>query len=588
MLTELASYAYTHGLAMEPGLAPKSARWAIWLNGEGEFIDILDLRTPEGDRTFPHCPELKQNELIAGGVTRSHFLLDTVEVVALLGADRLDEAKRKKLLTKHEYFVGLLEDAAADCPVLGICAGFLRDEENLRVVRERLAAAKAKSTDKITFQVGMDFPIASSDWHAWWRKFRANLGGNGAKGDRNLMRCFQTGELVEPLKTHPKIKGLAAVGGQPSGCVLIGFDKDAFTSYGLEQSDNAAVSEEAAAVYVNALNDLVRKADRPIAGTLLIYWFKEAVSAEDDPLNWVKGLLGAGTENEELEALQHARKLIEGINEGQRPDLAGNTFHAAIISAAGGRVMVRDWLEGSFTQLAQNAVLWFEDLAICTRDGTRLARDPGLPAILYSLIRQDLTEIAPSLVAEMWRAALFGRQVPRLAISAALQRIRAEIVDPDKVPSHARMGLIKAYHIRKTRLHGGENMLKPYLNEQHPSAAYQAGRLMAVLAAIQRAALGDVGASIVQRYYAAASTTPALVLGRLVTQSQFHLNKLNKGPSIWYERTIAAIAGRMGDSIPVTLDPEGQSLFALGYYQQMAALYGGKQENEMREEWTNE
>ena len=36
---------------------------------------------------------------------------------------------------------------------------------------------------------------------------------------------------------------------------------------------------------------------------------------------------------------------------------------------------------------------------------------------------------------------------------------------------------------------------------------------MALLAAIQEVALGDVGAGVVQRYYAAASTTPALVLG---------------------------------------------------------------------------
>lgn len=588
MLTELASYAYRHGLAMEPGLAPKSVRWAIWLDAEGHLIDVLDLRTPEGDRVFSRCPELKQNELIAGGVTRSHFLVDTVEVVALLGVDHLDEARRGRLLAKHEYFVELLEQATADCPVLAACARFLRSKANLQLVQERLAAAKARPTERATFRVGTEFPVDLSDWHPWWRGFRASLSRDGGKNKRRLMRCFQTGELVEALKTHPKVKGLAAVGGQPSGCVLIGFDKEAFTSYGLEQSDNAAVSEEAAAVYVNALNDLVTKADRPIAGTLLIYWFKEAVAAEDDPLNWVKGVLGSGPEGEELEALQRARRLLEGISKGQRPDLAGNTFHAAIISAAGGRVMVRDWLEGSFAQLARNALLWFEDLTICTRDGTRLARDPGLPAIMFSLVRQDLTELAPSLAAEMWHAALFNRPIPRLAVSAALQRIRAEIVDPDKVPNHARMGLIKAYHVRKTRLQGGEDALKPYLNEEHPSPAYQAGRLMAVLAAIQQAALGDVGASIVQRYYAAASTTPALVLGRLVRQSQFHLNKLDKGLASWYERIIAAVMGRLGNGLPVTLDPEGQSLFALGYYQQMAALYCRKKEDEPKEERTDE
>ncbi len=59
--------------------------------------------------------------------------------------------------------------------------------------------------------------------------------------------------------------------------------------------------------------------------------------------------------------------------------------------------------------------------------------------------------------------------------------------------------------------------IKPYLNESHPHPAYQCGRLMAVLAKLQKSALGDVGAGIVQRYYAAASSTPALVLGRTDT-----------------------------------------------------------------------
>jgi len=114
--------------------------------------------------------------------------------------------------------------------------------------------------------------------------------------------------------------------------------------------------------------------------------------------------------------------------------------------------------------------------------------------------------------------------------------------------------------------------LQPYLNENHPDPAYHCGRLMAVLAAIQRAALGDVGAGVVQRYYAAASSTPALVLGRLTRQAQFHLNKINPKLTWWYESKLSAIWGSIGSEIPRTLDLEQQSLFALGYYQQLADL----------------
>ncbi len=117
--------------------------------------------------------------------------------------------------------------------------------------------------------------------------------------------------------------------------------------------------------------------------------------------------------------------------------------------------------------------------------------------------------------------------------------------------------------------------MKPGLNPEHSSPAYHAGRLMAVLAALQNRALGDVGAGVVQRYYAAASTTPALVLGRLIKGAQYHLNKLDKGLAIWYEGLLGQIMVQSGNSFPTTLSLEEQSLFALGYYQQRAAIYSG-------------
>jgi CRISPR-associated protein Csd1 len=111
-----------------------------------------------------------------------------------------------------------------------------------------------------------------------------------------------------------------------------------------------------------------------------------------------------------------------------------------------------------------------------------------------------------------------------------------------------------------------------YLNPDHPASAYHCGRLLAVLANLQRAALGDVGAGVVQRYYAAASQTPGLILGRLIANARNHLGKLEAGLAWWYEGRIAEVMSRLGDGAPRILDLEGQGLFALGYYQQLAAL----------------
>ncbi len=113
--------------------------------------------------------------------------------------------------------------------------------------------------------------------------------------------------------------------------------------------------------------------------------------------------------------------------------------------------------------------------------------------------------------------------------------------------------------------------MEPHLNEHENHPAYICGRIMAVLADVQRAALGDVGAGVVQRYYAAASATPALILGRLVRLAQTgHLPKVEGGLRHWFDSRLADLWARLESSPPASLTLEEQTLFAMGYYQQKA------------------
>lgn len=114
--------------------------------------------------------------------------------------------------------------------------------------------------------------------------------------------------------------------------------------------------------------------------------------------------------------------------------------------------------------------------------------------------------------------------------------------------------------------------MKPHMNSDHPHPAYHCGRTLALFACLQHAALGDVGAGVVQRYYTAASQTPGLVLGRLASNAKNHLGKLDSNEAAKFEDELAGIMSRIGDFVPRTLTQEEQSLFALGYYQQLAEL----------------
>lgn len=553
MIGQLMEYARRRSLDPEPGFAPKVVKWALEFAADGRYLGLRELgdaaasRNP--GRSFPRCPDLSQGELVT--LKGCHFLVETLSVVACQEADAKAEAK-------HAFFTGLLR--RAEELGLAVVADALDDADVLARIRVEMAEAKARPTDKVTLLVGGAFPVESGIWHGWWRRFRAALRPEVSGDGAARMVCFATGETVEPAATHQKIAGLSDVGGIGMGSPLIGFDKDAFVSFGLRQSANAAMSEQAAAAYRAALNELIAHHGRRLTGAKMVHWYRDRVAEDDDPLPWLE----EPPEMEETAAQRRAADLLRAIRAGARPDLAGNRYYALTLSGAGGRVMVRDWMEGPFEDLVAAVEAWFGDLRIVRRDGVGTAPRPKLAAVLGASAR-ELGEVPAPRAARVWRCALRREPIPRELMALALARTRIDIIQGGSA-NHARMGLLRAYH---ARLKGGKPV-DVYLNESHPAAAYQCGRLMAVLAALQSAAIPNLDAGVVQRFYAAASATPSLVLGRLIRTSNFHLNKLGGGLAREFENRIAAICGRVGDAMPATLTLDEQSLFALGYYQQLA------------------
>ncbi|MGK2942409.1 MAG: type I-C CRISPR-associated protein Cas8c/Csd1 [Immundisolibacter sp.] len=300
-------------------------------------------------------------------------------------------------------------------------------------------------------------------------------------------------------------------------------------------------------------------------------WYKDSLPPDDDALAFLVGM--ETDEQSEAAALGAARRLLDAIRAGARPDLADNHYYALTLSGAAGRVMVRDWMEGPFEDLVGHITNWFADLQIVARDGNGNARDPKFMAVCGALVR-DLKDLPAPTAATLWKVAVQGLPIPQPLLAQALARFRTDLADRDQPAfNHARMGLIKAYFVRHKS--GGDTTMTATYNPNHPAAAYHCGGLLALFANLQRAALGDVGAGVVQRFYAAASQTPGLVLGRLAANARNHLAKLDPKLAWWYEERIAEIMSGLGDAAPRILDLEGQGLFALGYYQKLAQLRAG-------------
>ena len=114
------------------------------------------------------------------------------------------------------------------------------------------------------------------------------------------------------------------------------------------------------------------------------------------------------------------------------------------------------------------------------------------------------------------------------------------------------------------------------LSNIHP--AYRLGRLFAVLEKIQEEASPGLNATIRDRYYGAASSTPVAVFTTLLRLKNAHLKKLTAGRTAWFEKLLGEVLGPVTD-FPKHLPLPDQGRFALGYYHQRQDFFTKKSDD---------
>lgn len=121
----------------------------------------------------------------------------------------------------------------------------------------------------------------------------------------------------------------------------------------------------------------------------------------------------------------------------------------------------------------------------------------------------------------------------------------------------------------------------------HPG--YLLGRLFAEIENAQSSAIPNANATVGDRYYGAASATPASVFPLLLRNVRNHLAKLRKGSD--KEQAIAGAISRsmreivdgLNDHFPKSLKIEDQGRFAIGYYHQKQARFKKRDRHDAEE-----
>lgn len=584
MLNALYQYAVERQLALPVGFVAKTVKAFLCLGADGRF---LGLERSDG-RPYA-APDIGS---LANSTSRCNPLVEKAGIV-------VPEAPG----AKSDYFQKVLEDGTSTLPALGACLTALRDAQTLEAMRREIEREKIKPGDRVTFRVDGANILELPGLVEWWQAYRGQFTATEKKA-KSL--CLITGQPTVPMETVPPISGLGPVGGHPRGDALICFDKDAFCSYGLSQAANAPVSETAYAGVKAALDELLKGA--PIlAGMKFVHWYDRALPTEEDALDeLLKGFADDDGEGEESVAAPppvsdeaaraRADALPRSVYSGMEPPPLPDRYYILLLSGVNGRVMIRRYEQGAYEELQRKLSLWYDDLSLCRMDGVSAAKSYKLNARLYRLMKRQESDKTPyeraakelaGLTPAILSAILGGGPLPDAVAARALAYIRSQMMQNNEelssppVPDGICCQWLKAWLIRRSRIKHQEEMLMPYYNPKHPSNAYQAGALVAVYAAIQRAAMPDVNASMVQRYYGSASQTPALALGRLAAMSNHHQEKLEYRWQIdMFSELLNAASVAIGDNIPTVLNLEGQAYFALGYRQMSAEI--SRRENEAR------
>jgi CRISPR-associated protein Csd1 len=547
----------------------------IILNRNGKFVDLQDTRYSEGKkkigRTFIVPKAVKKTSGIA-----ANLLWDTPAYV--IGRPKPGQKNDLEKARKQQCaFIDRIKEAFPKTEIdEGIAAilHFLEQGDFQELLKQPLWPEIEEKGSIISFQLEGDTRLVCE------RPAVINALKTCDEAPCEMAPCLITGEFGKTVRLHTAIKGVW--GAQTSGANIVSFNLDAFTSYGKKQGFNSPVGKRAEFAYTTALNTLLRKGSHQriqVGDASTVFWTEKNHDIEDV----FADIFGEPAKDNPIQDYKSLIATFRSPEIGSKPELDPKTrFYVLGLAPNAARIAVRFWYDGTVEQVSANIYQHFDDSTIV--HGPSQPETLSLFRLLVSTAVQGKSEnIPPNLVGEFMRAILAGTPYPRSVLAAVIIRIKAEQSRKDQKGksiqnvTYPRAALIKAVLARETRYYNrNEKEVGMALDTTNNNIGYLMGRLFAVLEKIQEEANPGINATIRDRFYGAASSTPVAVFSLLMKLKNHHLSKLdNRGRAVNFERLIGEIMYGI-DGFPSQLSLADQGRFAVGYYHQRQDFFTKK------------
>lgn len=603
------------GAAVPDGMQWKPIPFVITISPEGKYIGIEDTRDKKtASKGLLFLVAKDASRPGSKSYETSNLLWDHSGYVLGIPTDA-SEKKAQHAPLQHASFRKLLHQLAEQHPQhVGLRAmeAFYASGECEKVPRELFTNPKETSPN-IVFRLSTETDtrrVIASDVNivAGFLKQQAEQIG------ANEGRCLITGEQLPVARLHEPIK---LAGGQANP-LLISFNLSAFESYGKDQGRNAPISQKASNAAMAAINVLLEKGantNYKLGDTTFLFWstldnrdiateerenggfslesllssYKEATFSgivgqddnhddndpSDDAAKKPKKKSNSSPDpTAESERVLRALKVATNAKEGRIAWQNRERFYLLGLTPNAKRVSVKLWMEGTVAEIVGNTIQHLKDLNIVSFANPHPDKDRPTLRSVYSLVRavsssKEADKWSPVLIQGIVESIVKGQPYPQALQMACLDRVLHD--SRTKYPvTEVRAAILKAYINRKYK----QPILDMALDFNNTHPAYVAGRAFALLERIQELAIPGVNASITDRYYRMASSTPNMVFGRLLQLTNHHLTKVKRdkgGLGYYFERKLGEVLNLLpggANAIPSRFTPDEQSIFAVGYYHQ--------------------
>lgn len=565
ILQELVRYYDRAGDLAPEGWEWKRIPYVIEIRADGTFVQLSSLRHgPKSGDVTPSLVPKSENRQGTRAYEKPNLLWDHYGFV--LGHSKSQDAKDiRTAALQHQHFrqriAGLITQGLDDIGLSAVLRFLDGDGPSCVLASNGWAECAKVAGCNLTFRLAGETELIVQR-----PAIQEAVNTPVTQGDASKSSiCLVTGEpsVVQPL--HFPISGVCDKPA-PMASVNNGVSP-AFSSFGKSQGNNFPTGLTAVFKYTTALNRLLQPGSRQklrIGDSTAVFW---AQSESDADIEDGFAALFDELPDDPTAHVGQVRALYESIRNGRFSGPAGERkFLLLGLAPNSARIVVRFWHVAPLREIAHQVQQWFSDLALKGRETD--APYPPLGQLLRAVSLQNKTDnIPPNLGGDLMRAILTGAPYPAMWLNAAVQRCRAE-----QRVTYLRAAAIKACLTRSHQRSPGE-VPTAMLDKTNPNTAYRLGRLFAVLEKIQEEAQPGINATIRERYYGAASSTPVAVFTTLLRLHNHHLAKLsNRGRATNFEKLVAEITGGVND-FPVHLSLPDQGRFALGYYHQRQDLF---------------